>query len=161
MARATTPKPRRKAVSTRRAAPAPTPAHTRAAALAEALQQRRLEIATRLKSGLATVRDGDGPQVRAGAPDEFDASADDLQREIAFATMQAQGEILQRIDEALRRLAQGQYGRCRECGDEIAEARLKALPFAVRCVDCERRREGGPRSGPGPGSRDSGSFDRA
>jgi DnaK suppressor protein len=127
--------------------------NTRTDVLAAALQARRDEVAARLKSGLATVRDAEGPAVRGGALDDLDASADDLQREIAFATMQAQGEILQRIDEALRRLAQGQYGRCRECGDEIAEARLAALPFAVRCVDCERRREGGPRSRPGAAGR--------
>ncbi len=121
------------------------PAAARIAALAAALRARRAEVVARLKSGLATVRDGEGTRVRAGAPDDLDASAEGLQREIAFATLQTQGEILQRIDEALRRLALGQYGRCRECGDEVAAARLKALPFAVRCVDCERRREGGPR----------------
>ena len=152
-----------------RRTPAPVPllapadaAMTRTEALAAALQARRTEVAARLKSGLATVRDAEGPAVRAGALDDLDASADDLQREIAFATMQAQGEILQRIDEALRRLAQGQYGRCRECGDEIAEARLAALPFAVRCVDCERRREGGSRVRPGAAGRgEPGPHDRA
>ena len=137
-------------------------AMTRTEALAAALQARRTEVAARLKSGLANVRDAEGPAVRAGALDDLDASADDLQREIAFATMQAQGEILQRIDEALRRLAQGQYGRCRECGDDISEARLAALPFAVRCVDCERRREGGSRSRPGAAGRgEPGLHDRA
>mgnify|MGYP001260853133 CR=1 FL=1 len=146
-------------------APVPAPADaatTRTDALAAALQARRNEVAARLKSGLATVRDAEGPAVRAGALDDLDASADDLQREIAFATMQAQGEILQRIDEALRRLAQGQYGRCRECGDDIAEARLAALPFAVRCVDCERRREGGSRARPGAAGRgEPGPHERA
>ena len=34
-------------------------------------------------------------------------------------------------------LDEGRYGHCYECGDEIAEARLRALPFAVRCKDCE------------------------
>ena len=148
-----------------RRAPASAPvdaATTRTDALAAALQARRNEVAARLKSGLATVRDAEGPAVRAGALDDLDASADDLQREIAFATMQAQGEILQRIDEALRRLAQGQYGRCRECGDDIAEARLAALPFAVRCVDCERRREGGSRARPGVAGRgEPGPHERA
>lgn len=137
-------------------APVPAPADpltTRTAALTAALQARRDDVAARLRSGLASVREGEVPAAHAGLPDDLDASADDLQREIAFATMQAQGEILQRIDEALRRLAQGQYGRCRECGDEIAEARLAALPFAVRCVDCERQREGAPRSRPGGASR--------
>jgi len=160
MPRATTPKPGRRTSTTR---PAPSTKDTRRTeTLAAALHARRDEVAARLRSGLASVREGEGPQARAGLPDDLDASADDLQREIAFATMQAQGEILQRIDEALRRLAQGQYGRCRECGDEIAEARLTALPFAVRCVDCERQREIGsaPRAA-GAARGAPGSLERA
>ena len=46
-----------------------------------------------------------------------------------------------KVDAALRRLEEGTYGDCFECGDEIAEARLRALPFAVRCKDCEEARE--------------------
>ena len=38
---------------------------------------------------------------------------------------------------ALTRLAEGTYGYCYECGDEIAERRLRALPFAARCKRCE------------------------
>jgi len=50
-------------------------------------------------------------------------------------------ETLNKIDAALRRLEDGSYGDCFECGEEIAEARLRALPFAVRCKDCEEARE--------------------
>jgi DnaK suppressor protein len=48
---------------------------------------------------------------------------------------------LNKIDDALVRLEQGDYGNCFECGEEIAEKRLRALPFAVRCKDCEEARE--------------------
>ena len=44
-------------------------------------------------------------------------------------------------EEALRRLEEGTYGYCFECGEEISEKRLRALPFAVRCKDCEEARE--------------------
>ena len=50
-------------------------------------------------------------------------------------------ETLNKINEALRRLDEGTYGNCFECGDEIAQPRLRALPFAVRCKDCEEARE--------------------
>jgi DnaK suppressor protein len=50
-------------------------------------------------------------------------------------------EVQGRIDAALRRLEEGTYGDCFECGDQISEARLRALPFAVRCKDCEEARE--------------------
>jgi DnaK suppressor protein len=74
--------------------------------------------------------------------------------ELAFALIQLKGEVLARIDEAMRRLDDGGYGHCGECGDAIAPARLRALPFAVRCKDCEEmheqseRRARGERVGP-------------
>ena len=50
-------------------------------------------------------------------------------------------ETLNKINDALARLEEGDYGNCFECGEEIAEKRLRALPFAVRCKDCEEARE--------------------
>lgn len=113
----------------------------RGLALRAALIARRTETEARLRTALATARDRTSSRSDAAAPDEGDQSADALQREISFAAMQAQSDLLHRIDEALERLARGEYGRCRECGDDIADGRLQALPFAVRCVECERRRE--------------------
>lgn len=43
-------------------------------------------------------------------------------------------------DEALGRLDRGEYGRCRSCGEEIAIERLRALPYATRCVPCKEAR---------------------
>ena len=65
----------------------------------------------------------------------------DIQEDIEFALIQMQSETLGKVDAALRRLQEGSYGNCFECGGEIAEARLRALPFAVRCKDCEEARE--------------------
>jgi RNA polymerase-binding transcription factor DksA len=50
-----------------------------------------------------------------------------------------------RIAEARRALADGTYGICRECGQPIAPARLKAVPEAVLCIDCQRHLEGSYR----------------
>ena len=46
-------------------------------------------------------------------------------------------ETVARIDAALRRLDQGGHGDCVECGEKISIERLTALPFALRCRDCE------------------------
>ena len=73
--------------------------------------------------------------------DEGESSEVDIQDEIEFALIQMKAETLNKIDAALRRIGDGTYGKCSECGDEIAEARLRALPFAVRCRDCEEARE--------------------
>jgi DnaK suppressor protein len=73
--------------------------------------------------------------------DAAESSELDIQDEIEFALIQMKAETLNRIDEALRRLEEGTYGYCFECGEEINEKRLRALPFAVRCKDCEEARE--------------------
>jgi DnaK suppressor protein len=73
--------------------------------------------------------------------DQGEVSEIDIQDEIQFALIQMKAETLKKIDTALRRLEEGTYGDCFECGNEIAEARLRALPFAVRCKDCEEARE--------------------
>lgn len=47
-------------------------------------------------------------------------------------------ESLEDVEAALRRVADGTYGRCERCGREIAEARLEAMPTARRCLECAR-----------------------
>lgn len=72
-----------------------------------------------------------------GGLDEGEHAEADYQEHIEVALIQMKGETLQRIQEALVRLDAGKYGDCVECGGEIAEQRLRALPFAVRCRACE------------------------
>jgi DnaK suppressor protein len=76
-----------------------------------------------------------------GVLDAAESSELDIQDEIEFALIQMKAETLTKIDEALRRLEESTYGYCFECGEEISERRLRALPFAVRCKDCEEARE--------------------
>ncbi len=78
---------------------------------------------------------------QAGVVDDVETSESDIQDEIEFALIQMKAETLHRINEALERLEEGTYGRCFECGEEIDQRRLRALPFAVRCKDCEEARE--------------------
>lgn len=65
----------------------------------------------------------------------------DIQDDIEFALIQMKAETIKRIDTALRRLDEGTYGDCFECGNEIAGARLRALAFALRCKDSEETHE--------------------
>jgi|SRR5215203_4160821 len=53
-----------------------------------------------------------------------------------------------RIGDARRALADGSYGTCRDCGQPISEARLRAVPEAVRCIDCQRHFEAHHRQRP-------------
>jgi DnaK suppressor protein len=73
--------------------------------------------------------------------DAVESSEADIQDDIEFALIQMKSETLNKINDALVRLEHGNYGDCFDCGEEIAEKRLRALPFAVRCKDCEEARE--------------------
>jgi DnaK suppressor protein len=50
-------------------------------------------------------------------------------------------QTLKQVEKALERFSQGTYGLCESCGQTIDPARLKALPHASRCLDCQRRLE--------------------
>jgi DnaK suppressor protein len=45
------------------------------------------------------------------------------------------------LDDALERLRRGLYGVCDECGEEISLERLRVMPFAAYCIDCQHQRE--------------------
>jgi len=105
------------------------------------LEERRREIMSEVQGRMRDVRaEGAGSTVQ-GVLDAAESSEADIQDEIEFALIQMKAETLNRIDEALRRLEEGTYGYCLECGEEVNEKRLRALPFAVRCKDCEEAKE--------------------
>ncbi len=113
----------------------------RYAELKKILEDRRREILSEVQSRIKDVRAEGASGITTGVVDAVETSEADIQEDIEFALIQMKAETLQRINEALDRLDDGSYGRCFECGEEISEARLRALPFAVRCKDCEEARE--------------------
>jgi len=72
-----------------------------------------------------------------------DQGTDAMEREKAFLFASQEGRFLWHIDEALRRLyrAPDDFGKCHQCGNEIAFDRLDALPHARYCSDCKQREE--------------------
>jgi DnaK suppressor protein len=108
----------------------------RYSALKALLEDRRREIQEKLRSLRETL-----PAEASDVRDAEEQSVDDFIQEVDFALMQMKSETLSKIDEAIHRLETGSYGRCAECENEISEARLKALPFAEFCRDCQEREE--------------------
>jgi len=72
-----------------------------------------------------------------------DQGTDAMEREKAFLMASKEGRFLWHIDEALRRLYRSPeaFGKCHQCGNEIAFERLDALPHARYCIDCKQREE--------------------
>jgi DnaK suppressor protein len=104
------------------------------------LLERQREIMNEVQGKIRDVR-ADGADKDHEVLDPGETSEVDIQEDIEFALIQMKAETLNKINEALARLEEGTYGYCFECGEEIAQPRLRALPFAVRCKDCEEARE--------------------
>jgi DnaK suppressor protein len=105
------------------------------------LQERRREMMTEVHSKIRDVRTEAAAAPGHAVGDAAETSEADIQDDIEFALIQMKAETLNKIEEALARLEDGTYGNCFECGEEIAQQRLRALPFAVRCKSCEEARE--------------------
>jgi DnaK suppressor protein len=116
-------------------------AQARYAELKGILEERRREIVNEVQEKMRDVRAEGALGEGQGVLDAAEASEADIQDDIEFALIQMKSETLHKIGEALNRLEEGTFGYCFECGDEISERRLRALPFAVRCKDCEEERE--------------------
>ena len=110
--------------------------------LSKMLRDRQSEIKNKLRL-LREVLPSESNQVK----DAEEQSMEDFVLGMDFALMEMESETLKKIDEALRRLEEGTYGDCAECGQKIAEPRLKALPFANTCRECQEHREEVAESG--------------
>ena len=100
------------------------------------LEKRYRELGAQLKDALHERKRHDW-KLRSSA--EGVEEADPSELELAIAELK--GDMRRRVAAALSRLAEGSYGRCEACGLDIAVARLEAMPFALRCRDCEATRE--------------------
>ena len=72
-----------------------------------------------------------------------DLGTDNYEQEFTLTLVQNSSEVLNKIELALERLEEGNYGKCEECGCWIPKARLTAIPYAALCVKCAEDMEKG------------------
>lgn len=96
-------------------------------------QQRNLELARGRQLRLDQDQDA-----LSNVGDELDVARTQSDNELQASLLERASERVRQIDGALQRLDNGHYGQCEQCGDEIPLERLKLLPFAINCVDCQR-----------------------
>jgi RNA polymerase-binding transcription factor len=117
-------------------------ARSRYTELKRMLQERRGELQAQVQGKMRDVRaEGTWGGKLNEVLDAVESSEADIQEDIEFALIQMKSETLNKVNDALARLEHGDYGYCFDCGEEIAEKRLRALPFAVRCKECEEAKE--------------------
>jgi DnaK suppressor protein len=94
-------------------------------------EQTLLEIKRSIKKG-SQVSVGEEP-----TGDIYDQASSERDRELGLILNDREREKVHSIDEALLRIAEGEYGVCEECDEEIPMGRLKVLPFTRHCVKCK------------------------
>jgi RNA polymerase-binding protein DksA len=107
----------------------------------ETLLKLRSRLTDELHKAVDRVAD------KAAPPDELshvpthaaDRDSEGLDRDIAVQANREQ--MLEAIEDALERINDGTFGRCEDCQGDIGKARLDVLPFAARCVECEKKQE--------------------
>ncbi|OLD62566.1 MAG: hypothetical protein AUI47_12105 [Acidobacteria bacterium 13_1_40CM_2_68_5] len=78
-----------------------------------------------------------------GTQDLADKASSAYTKEFLYSLSNTDREVLQKVDEALQRIAKASYGTCVECGEEIEKKRLEAVPWASHCVTCQEKLEKG------------------
>lgn len=75
--------------------------------------------------------------------DPADRATAESDRSFTLRIRDRERRLIRKIDEALKRIEDGTFGECAECGEDIGIARLKARPVTTLCINCKSRQEEG------------------
>jgi DnaK suppressor protein len=100
------------------------------------LVKRRERLITEIKS-----RTGEADRYKRLNPDHADLAQIYVVEERDAALDAQNEENLKKINSAIQRLENGNYGECQRCGNSISVARLEAIPYTELCIDCQRKEE--------------------
>ncbi len=93
------------------------------------------------QKGDSTIEElNDNAEVFADPADRATAESD---RSFTLRIRDRERRLIRKIDEALKRIEDGTFGVCAECGEDIGIARLKARPVTTLCINCKSRQEEG------------------
>jgi len=98
------------------------------------LKKSELTEGSAAKPIQSTIENNSGRQ-----GDMADQATGNNETHIHLKLKQTDAKILQAIDEALRRIKDGTFGVCRDCGEEISDARLRAIPWTRSCITCKEK----------------------
>jgi RNA polymerase-binding transcription factor DksA len=109
--------------------------------LAAAIGERRDALREEIRREVARGREESYAELAGATHDRGEEALADLVVDLGNAEVARDLEELRGLEAALRRIADGGFGLCADCGAEIAPERLRAQPAAARCVECQGRRE--------------------
>jgi RNA polymerase-binding transcription factor len=96
------------------------------------------------KENAGSLEDETGELVSGSADQHMaDTATETVEREIGNTLEEHDERLLEAIGAALQRIENGTYGKCVNCGAQIPEERLEAMPWATLCIECKRKEERG------------------
>ena len=101
------------------------------------LTDMKAKLIDESQAALRTEREGN----RDDCLDSSDLASEESGRELSTILSARERAKIEKINDALARISEANYGLCDSCGFEIAEARLSAVPFTRRCCDCQQEQE--------------------
>ncbi|MDA8078404.1 MAG: TraR/DksA C4-type zinc finger protein [Nitrospiraceae bacterium] len=107
----------------------------------KALLKKKEAIVKEAKQEIAKYISGENRQLVDTAIDEGDWAVVDISEDINLRRLDAHRKTMRDIDEVVRKIDEGTYGVCEECGEEISEQRLKVIPTASLCITCQENKE--------------------
>lgn len=109
--------------------------------------QRLLDLKANLEQDLERLsRDTDETEQELASSLSYDDRVASLamlaqDRELDLSIEEKVKRLLDRVNDAIEEIEAGSYGTCKSCGKSISSERLEFLPYAERCVDCQREQE--------------------
>ena len=103
----------------------------------ELLQQQKAEL---LREG-DRAANGMTDEEKENFPDPTDRAALEFNRNFMLRIKDRERKLVMKIEEALKRIEDGEYGICEECEEPIGVERLKARPVTTLCIDCKAAQE--------------------
>ena len=93
---------------------------------------------------LVSKSEQDGREADEEATQDIaDKAANSYTKEFLFHQSDENRRVLQLISEALDRMKAGTYGECVQCGEEVQQKRLEAVPWARHCIECQEKQDHG------------------
>jgi RNA polymerase-binding protein DksA len=105
--------------------------------IAESYRDTRSDVRDRIPAAneASAINDDNDPH------DEADEALRTQLADLRVSLDEREARLAQLMEEALRRMAEGTYGKCVDCGNDIEWSRLKAMPWAQRDIDCQEAHE--------------------
>jgi DnaK suppressor protein len=105
----------------------------------ERLELKRREATEAYRRSKAVNREATGEPLQ----DLADQASEGYRKEFLYSLSDGERATLLQVEEALRRLDEGTHEECSSCGEKIPLTRLKAIPWASLCIECQERQEAG------------------